>query len=271
MNEAPHKTSIPSGLLGFFANPWVGIVGSIASIFGLSLTVYFYFQTLKYPELIYYANPAEAVIVKQGMASRLTVSFDGHPLTHDVRALQIAIWNRGLKPIRRAAVLQQVILKIEPCVAILEATVLKKSREAIDLELDQSRFSKGEVSLSWNILEHNDGGIIQLIYAGGPNSKVQCLGVIEGQRFIREIRLPASVKSGSEQIREIMQLRFLYYVGIGFAIFFYVLGFIIKRRDGFLDKVEIIMFILVPTLILIGVFVVYKFIFPFPESPFGFW
>ena len=270
MNEAPHKTSIPSGLLGFFANPWVGIVGSIASIFGLSLTVYFYFQTRKYPELVYYANPAEAVIVKQGMASRLAVSFDGHPLSHDVRALQIAIWNRGLEPIRRAAVLQHVILKIEPCVAILEATVLKKSREVIDLELDQSRFSKGEVSLSWNILEHNDGGVIQLIYAGGPNSKVQCLGVIEGQRFIHEIRLPANVKSGSEQIREIMQFRFLYYFAIGFAILLYAVGVYIKLHDGSLDKVGIILFLVVPTVILIGVIVTWKFIFPFPDSPFGF-
>ena len=81
------------------------MVGTAASILGLLLAVYFYFGNVSYPELVYIVNPVRTIVVKQGTASRLGVIFDGQPLTQDVTAAQVALWNRGRQAIRRAAIL----------------------------------------------------------------------------------------------------------------------------------------------------------------------
>ena len=41
----------------FFANPLVGVLGTIASIIGLFLACYFYFQSKEEPDLVYYVIP----------------------------------------------------------------------------------------------------------------------------------------------------------------------------------------------------------------------
>jgi hypothetical protein len=170
MDETPSATSSSDRLFAFFAKPWVGIVGSVASIFGVLLAVYFYFHTNGFPELVYYVNPARAVVVKQGTASRLTVLFDGRPLNQDLSAAQVALWNRGRQAIRRAAILQPIIIRTEPRVPILEATVRRTSRDVVSLDLDRTRLADGEVSVSWNILEQGDGAVVQVVYAAGPDT-----------------------------------------------------------------------------------------------------
>jgi hypothetical protein len=184
-----------------FANPWVGIAGSVASLVGVLLAVYFYDASIRYPELVYYVSPARAVVVKQGTASRLAVSFDGRPIAQDATAVQLAIWNRGKEPIRHAAVLQPLVIRTDGKTPILEATIRRKSRDVVQLEVNQSRMASGELELSWNVLEGGDGGALQIVYAGGPDVRVHCTGVFEGQPAIRELRYSRAIKSPSEQLR----------------------------------------------------------------------
>jgi hypothetical protein len=57
----------------------------------------------------------------------------------------------------------------------------------------------GKVTVSWNILEDNDGGIIQLIYADDPSHKLLIDGVVEGQNKIRQLKFSGKIKSTYEQ------------------------------------------------------------------------
>ncbi len=254
-------------LLYAFSNPWVGIIGSVASIVGVLLAVYFYFQSVRSPELVYYVNPARAVVVKQGTASRLSVLFDGRQISQDVTASQVAIWNRGREPIRQAEILKPIIIQTYPKAPILEATIRKKSREVVNLQMEQTRLSEGEVSLKWNILEQGDGAVVQLVYAAGPGVQIRCDGVIEGQSRVKEL---VSKEPGWPAFENWMKRNQVYF-GVGFAILLMVgLIFIwISRSELDLPKSKLTIGTLALVL-LIGIILYLAVQSIIPAPPFGF-
>jgi hypothetical protein len=65
--------------------------------------------------------------------------------------------------------------------------------------LNTDELQQGRVTILWNILEHSDGGVIQLIYAGNPDVRIQAAGVIEGQPQIERIEFSGRIKSPTEQ------------------------------------------------------------------------
>ncbi len=205
--DEPQSATWAASTFRFFANPWVGIFGSIASIVGLILAVYFYLVSVRYPELVYYESPVRAVVVNHETASRLAVSYDNRPITEDVTAVQLAIWNRGNEPIRRAAILQPLLIHTEGGAPILEVSLRKISREVVRLELDQTKIETGELRVTWNVLESGDGGILQIVYAGGPEVMIHCSAVIESQPTIRELKYSGTIRSPSEQMRALHKSR----------------------------------------------------------------
>ncbi len=57
----------------FFSQPVVGIAGSIASIIGIGLSVYFFLASRETSELTYFVHPAKAAVVRTGQTSRLSI------------------------------------------------------------------------------------------------------------------------------------------------------------------------------------------------------
>lgn len=135
-------------------------------------------------------HPAKAIIVNAGHLSRLSVSLDGTPIDTDLTAAQIVFWNQGNESIRKEHVLGAFTLHTQLNVPIIEATIRKSSRDVVHIEVDKSGFQRGEIGLSWNILEQGDGGILQVIFAGGPSTDIIASGVIEGQPSIRRVEIP---------------------------------------------------------------------------------
>lgn len=182
------NTQKPSTFLNrLFANPIVGIAGSIASIVGLVLAIYFYINSNYHRDFAYIVHPAKAIVVQAGQLSRLSVTLDGKKLSTDVTAAQIAFWNEGNAAIRSEHILQPFTLVTSPQTRIIEATVRKKSREPVLIDLDTNRMDKGELGVSWNILERGDGAILQIIFTGPPSTPISINGVIEGQRHLRKV------------------------------------------------------------------------------------
>lgn len=100
-----------------------------------------------------------------------------------LRTLRPRRWLYGTPvtpPIRGEHLLEPVTLVVEGA-AILEATVRKVSRPVIKLDLHPNEALKGRVQLSWAILEHADGAVIQIIYAGRPELVMHVDGTVEGQ------------------------------------------------------------------------------------------
>ncbi len=189
----------PNMVAKFFSNPLVGVTGTLASVLGLILAVYFFLAAREVPQLIYFVHPVVSTIAAAGQSSRLSVTFDGKPISTDVTAAQVAFWNNGDRSIRRENILRPFVISVGARVPILEARLVKKSRDVVSVGIDTTRSHDGEIQVTWNILEHNDGGVIQLIFSGSASTPIKAEAVIEGQRAVEGLFFPGTIRSPSEQ------------------------------------------------------------------------
>ena len=168
-----------------------GIIGTITGAIGVTLSVYFYITTTETRDLIYSVDSTKTAVVRTGQSSKIEVQVNGTPITQDVTAAQIVIWNNGKKSIRRENILgPSASLFIETGTEhpIIEAKVLKVSRnEIVNPEVDDSTINKGQLRVVWKILEKNDGILLQLIYFGNEKTPINALATIEQQGEIRTV------------------------------------------------------------------------------------
>jgi len=67
------------------------------------------------------------------------------------------------------------------------------------LSLNTDELQRGRVTINWAILEQNDGGFVQLIYAGNQQVRIQVEGVVEGQTTLKSVEFTGTIKSPAEQ------------------------------------------------------------------------
>ena len=273
MNEIQNNEKHRSIFLAFFSNPVVGVLGSIASVIGVVLAVYFYINGLQKRQLTYYVHPVKSIVAAANQASRLSIRLDNKPITGSVTAAQIAIWNAGKLPIRPEHVLSPLVLSTGSGCPIIEARIRKKCREVVNIDLDTKKLNKGQLGLTWNILEQNDGGIIEIIFAGPVDTEIQATAVIEGQKAISTIEFSGVIRSPAEQyLNLIKQNRKQVYTFLGAgALMFLPLGWLVFRRRKRGKKVisRSDIFIFLQPAIFIGMAIFYLFRKP-PSPPFGF-
>ncbi len=155
--------------------------GGVLGIVGIALAIYFYVASRETPELTYYTYPVKTAVVRTGLVSRLSMQFDGQEITSDVTAAQVSFWNAGRRAIHGSTVLEPLTIRTAGNTRILEARLLFIGRAISGIRVDSSRLSEGEVSIQWNILEQNDGGVLLIVYAGDENVDISASAVLEGQ------------------------------------------------------------------------------------------
>lgn len=175
--------NVKFSLKRFFSNPWVGGVGTIASVAGLLLAIYFYLEAKESRRLAIFVDPAKAAIVKAGQTSKLATSYNGEQVQGDVTAAQVTIWNSGKLSIRSENVLDGVSLRIDKA-RVLEVTIRKVTRNVTGVVARVNPQQAERIDISWNILESGDGAVIQIIYAGDATAEITPQGIIEGQRSV---------------------------------------------------------------------------------------
>lgn len=185
--------------LNFFRNPAVGIIGSVASIIGLMLAVYFYIASEKTRGLVYFVYPAKAAVVKAELSSRLHIELDGKKVVRDVTAAQIALWNEGGKSIRKENMLSPLVISTGPANPIIEARIQNVTRDVVDLSLTTDEIQNGDLKVNWKILEQNDGAILQLIYFGDFDVPIKATAIVEEQGNVRVLEYEGKIRSATEQ------------------------------------------------------------------------
>jgi len=120
----------------FLSNPTVAFIGSIASIVGIVLTLYFYFDSVKSPNLIYSVSTEKTTIVNSAELNNIKISYLNSAVVGDISALQFSIWNSGKSPILQSDILSQVRFSIDNNVKILDAKIIESSRPVIDFSLN---------------------------------------------------------------------------------------------------------------------------------------
>lgn len=201
----PQVRSVTSSFFHrFFSNPWIAFCASICSIISVPLAVLFGIQAIQNPILTYSVHPINSTIVKANETSKIAVYFDDKELTSDVTSMQVAFWNAGTRTIRSEHILEPLVLQVEPPSPILDVRITKQSRSVIELATDLTEIEKGRVKIFWKILEHQDGGVVQLVLAGSAESSIKATATIEGQPAINALNCSESFapkKNSYEQMR----------------------------------------------------------------------
>jgi cellobiose-specific phosphotransferase system component IIC len=272
VNSKQNNEKQRSILLSFFSNPVVGILGSIASIIGVVLAVYFYVYGLHKRQLTFYVHPVKSIVAASNQASRLSIQLDNEPITGSVTSAQIAIWNAGKLPIRTEHILSPLVLGTVGGYPIIEARIRKKCREVVKLNLDTKNIDKGQLSLTWNILEQNDGGIIEVIFAGPVDTEIQATAVIEGQKAINAMEFSGVIKSPAEQYLNLLkQNRWQAYTFLGGgALMVLPLSWLVirrRRRGKTFSKSDILLFAQPAFFIVMAIYYLLQ---KPPSPPFGF-
>jgi hypothetical protein len=161
----------------------------ISTAAGILFTVIFFLLTQKDRDVRFAVSPSPTTIVKAGQSSDLRVSFKEKEVDSDLSSVQIALWNNGKESIKRENILSgTVTITFQPKTRILEARVKQLTRDLVDFKLDTSDSSSGVLHCSWNVLEHEDGALLEVIYTG-TSVRVGVDGAIEGRVPIRSVML----------------------------------------------------------------------------------
>jgi hypothetical protein len=217
-------------ILRFFSHPIVVILSSVANLIAVPMAFYFYYAGIRAPNLTFHFHPVRTTIVKAGGASALKVLFAGSEVQSDITAVQIAFWNAGKEPIPAISVLAPVQVKTEKSVPILEATLRKTSRPLSQIALDETQLANGIIGMKWKILEQDDGGIIQLIYAGSVENKLSVSGAIIGQKHLSELKYSGSISTPAEQYaKQARENRLFGWLMIGCGLAFSIFGFLARK------------------------------------------
>ena len=163
------------------SNVWFGGFAAICGIVSLVFTIIGESKLSR--EVAFLPSPQTVIVVKAGAASDIVVTYKGNgkEIKGDITAAQFSIWNNGELAAKHDHILKPIVVSTEPTCPILEATIRKTSRDVVGLSLDTSRLDQGKVGVDWKILEHGDGGMIQIIFAGTPSVRLMAEGILEGQ------------------------------------------------------------------------------------------
>lgn len=152
------------------------------------MAIYFYLATIQTRDLMYRPFWDTWLVYRPDSSSKLKLVYSGSQLERHVFIKQIAIWNEGYQSIRRDDVLAPVVLVTNSTVKILDASLVAVTRELTHFKIDASDLDSGRIPISWEILEHKDGALVQIICAVEEASKplsITLEGAVEGQKTIR--------------------------------------------------------------------------------------
>jgi len=260
-----------SRMMKFFGNPIVGVIGTIASLVGVGLGVWFFIASKRERDLTYFVHPVKSIVARAGETSALSITSNGRPVVGEVTTAQIAFWNRGSESIRSEHILEPFVIKTG--VPILEARLRKTSRAVSGIALDDSSIRKGEITLSWHILEPADGGVVQLIFEGGIDTPITASAIIEGQQTFEPLEFDRKIQSPDEQYRSTFgEIRGQGYASVGIGVvsggYFVRSALRTRKRTGRLPGDW--WWNLVQSAFLIGAGIVFLLIGRDPGPPFGF-
>ena len=165
-----------------FYHPNFNVVSGLFGIIGTLLAVYFYYASEKEPDLTYYVSPTRIPILQQGnLLNNLSVTYQGAEIKGDLSTVEIQIWNQGKQSIRRENILKPITIKTPNGEKIYQ-THVSTTRDIVGFNWINTTNNQGELlSFDWNILEHDDGIKLQIIYGGSARMPLLLGGIIEGQ------------------------------------------------------------------------------------------
>lgn len=198
---------------------WLTITSVLFGAFGLAITWVNWDQR----KLVYQVSDQRTTVFEQEESERkLTAYYNGKQVDDDVTAVQIAVWNEGDHPIRRADILGQaetdnLTIEADEQIRILNAELKERSRDVTGFNINLPDSTQG-IRLDWEILEDRDGGLVQILFSGDPQTQFEVKGKVLGQG--------KAVKATSDIGRRIFRSeeQFWAFSVIPFLVFYFLSG-----------------------------------------------
>jgi hypothetical protein len=173
----------------FLKRNWLGIIGIVGTIVGVTLSVYFYKMSVVFPEPVFLLDPVRTTIVDSQRFSEAplrVVRANGDEIKGDVTSVRFYFWNNGKKSIKPLTILEPLVITLDdPNGEILDYKILKCSRKVVEPSVERNPGDPNKnLLLSFAILEQKDGLTGQVIYSGKPEAKLAIYGAIEDVRKI---------------------------------------------------------------------------------------
>lgn len=173
-------------LRSFLKRHWLTI---IAILVGYALSNHFYKKSIVKPEPVFLIDPVRTKIIesKHILETPLRlVRLNGGEIKGNVTSVRFYFWNNGRKSIKKSNILEPLVITLDdPNGEILDYKILKCSREVVKPVVDRNSVDPNKnLSLSFAILEKEDGLTGQVIYKGNPEATLEIDGVVEGVRRI---------------------------------------------------------------------------------------
>jgi hypothetical protein len=185
----PEKVAPASEEVGKWRNHifffWLGISGTVGTLFFGVLSVYFYQASQMKPRLTFGVHPLMTELQRPDYDKELGFIYKGKLVgSESITSVQVAIWNGGTRSIRDSDVLDPLRLVMPDGAAILSVRVKNTTRAICRFELigNEEDYKSGTCHLKWRILEPGDGAVLQIIYAGSARHGPNLEGAVEGQR-----------------------------------------------------------------------------------------
>jgi len=224
----PHSASAkrPTSVIDWFArNPRIGLLGTIASLVGVPISVYLFFASQELREVVYAFSASPTSIVKAGQTSGLRVFFRDLPVNEDVSGVQVEIWNVGKQSVRTENILSRTVtIHLGKSAHILSAIVKRQTRSLVGFQCQQ--LSPEALGCSWSILERGDGGLVELIYSG-QGGQILVTGDIEGRAPIRRI---VDLDKFASKVAEPFPVRYAGWAFVVMSLFMFLGSVLAYRR-----------------------------------------
>jgi len=190
-------------------NPRLGIASFILTIFALALSIYFYYKSKK-AKLPCYAiksfNIVEDLVSK---FESLEMLYAGQPIKN-LTVSKIAFWNAGKDTINNQdiPIAEPLTIHVKKEYQILDAKVLYTKNPANQFIISSSPLFT-VAYLSFDYIDKEEGGVIQIIHTGKSDEDIEVHGLIKGAGKIKKknanTNIFAPTSKPSTKIKKVMR------------------------------------------------------------------
>jgi hypothetical protein len=214
----------------------IGIVGLILALLGLLAGYIFYRLSKNHPSLAYQSHTYQLLGVTRTPSEEIEIRFRGQKVPQITKSL-VSIWNNGNTTIEGAQIANADQLRIVTSQdsEILDATVLRVTRDANRFSLERTTETPNEVRLQFEWLDSGDGALVKLLHTGETRISLAgtLRGVPKGTVNLGRLTSAERKRSKSQKVSRFLNAAAVVITLGGFLSFFIFIG-----AKGFLEGIR---------------------------------
>lgn len=167
------------------------IVTLILTILSISLSVIFYYKSVKEKSLSYQLNePSSLIYDSQKSTSSLKIyEKDTVPINHNVYLINGTIWNSGDYSFEKSDIRIPITITLGQSNRIIDYKITKQKDSTV-AKFSLSEMTQNSLKINWNYFDPGYGLTFQIIYIGENNPNFKLTGKVLGVDSFKKVEQP---------------------------------------------------------------------------------